>query len=378
MSKTSALVVGVPTEIKPQEARVGLTPASVHELHVHGIKVLVQSKAGIGIGASDADYHKAGATIVKTAEEIFRRADLIVKVKEPLGNEAKMLRENQILFSYLHLAVDAKSVKDLQRSKSTCIAYELVSSPSGAFPLLIPMSRIAGRLATQSAALCLLKQMGGSGKLLSGGGGVEPAKVVILGGGVVGLNAAKIASGMGARVYVFDKSLEVIDKIENQFPNLIPVYSSKAAIAEHVVDADVVIGAVLIPGMAAPKLINKKTLSTMPKGSVVVDVAIDQGGCLATSRPTTHAKPVFIEEGVVHYCVANMPGSVPYTATHALNNATLPYVLNLAKLGHKALVTDKYLRAGLSVIADKLTCSATGKSLHLPYISQDKALDLLT
>lgn len=368
------MIVGIPTEIKPQEARVGLTPASVHELHVHGHTVLIQSKAGHGIGATDAEYKRAGAKIVKAASDVYRRSDMIVKVKEPLAAECQMLREGQILFTYLHLAADASLTKLLLRSKATCIAYETVSSPTGRLPLLIPMSRIAGRLAAQSAAHCLLARMGGSGKLLSGGGGVAPAKVIVIGGGMVGLNAARIADGMGAQVSVLDSSIDVIDRIEQQFPSLHPLHASKATIAEYAEDADVVIGAVLIPGQAAPKLLSKKTLQRMRAGSVLVDVAIDQGGCFSTSRPTTHEKPVFLVDGVVHYCVANMPGAVPYTASHALNHATLPYVLKLARGVRKALKADEHLRAGLSIIDGELTCSAAASSLHLPCTDRLTAL----
>lgn len=359
------MLVGIPTEIKAQEERVGMTPGSVRELVERQHQVLVQSHAGNGIGATDSDYRQAGAKITKSAKEVYRNADMIVKVKEPLAVECRMLRAGQTLFTYLHLAANRDLTESLLRSRATCIAYETVTSDNGTLPLLTPMSRIAGRLATQAGANCLLKHWGGSGKLISGGGGVAPVKVVVIGTGVVGINAARAAIGMGARVTILDKSLEVLSLAERELPGVIALYSNKANLEEQVSQADIVIGAVLLPGMAAPKLVNRQMVKSMNPGSVLVDVAIDQGGCFATSKPTTHEQPIYVIDHVVHYCVTNMPGAVPHTAAHALNHATLPHILHLAGGVRKALQEDKHLRAGLATIDGKLICAATAKSLKL-------------
>lgn len=360
------MLIGVPKEIKPQESRVGLTPESVHELHWHGHKVVVEHGAGAGIGQSDSDYRRAGATIVKDAETVYAKADLVVKVKEPQPKECRMLRKGQALFTYLHLAADKRQAEALMKSKATCIAYETVTAPNGSLPLLVPMSRIAGRLAPQAGAQCLLKHMGGEGRLMSGGGGVAPVRVLVLGAGVVGMNAAKIARGMGADVVVLDKSLDALDRIEHELGNGVAgLYSTRASIAREIKDADMVIGAVLVPGAAAPKLVPKSMLRHMKPGSVLVDVSIDQGGCFATSKATTHEKPVYIIDRILHYCVGNMPGAVPNTASYALNHATLPYVLRLAKGVRKALRDDVHLRNGLAVIDGRLTCDATSRSLRI-------------
>ena len=368
------MLVGVPKEIKNLEFRVGLTPASVHELVAHGHSVVVESTAGIGISATDREYRKVGATIAKDAKSVYAKADMIVKVKEPQPHECKMLGRGQTLFTYLHLVADKKSTELLLRSGGDCIAYETVTDESGGLPLLTPMSRIAGRLAAQAGANCLHKPLGGSGKLLSGGGGVPPARVLVIGGGVVGQNAAKIASGMGAQVVVLDRSLLILDQIEREMPGIIAMHSNVATITEQVALADVVIGAVLIPGASAPKLVTRKMLRTMQPGSAIVDVAIDQGGCTATSRVTTHQDPVYLVDKVVHYCVGNMPGAVPHTATHGLNNATLPYVVQLANGVSAALRSNRHLRNGLSIYDGKLTCKAAAKSLKIAWHDPEKIL----
>ena len=358
------MIIGVPKEFKAQEARVGLTPQSVHELHWHGHEILVEKDAGIGIGVSNKVYKDAGTKVV-ARDTVFADAKLIIKVKEPQPSECKLLHEDQTLFTYLHLAADKNLTNNLIKSKATCIAYETVTASDKSLPLLTPMSRIAGRLAPQAGANCLLHHMGGDGKLMSGGGGVAPVRVLVIGAGVVGLNAAKIALGMGAEVIVLDRSLKALDSLEQQLPGVIGLYSNRATISEQIKLADMVIGAVLIPGSAAPKLVSKAMFKTMIPGAVLVDVTIDQGGCFATSKPTTHQNPTYIIDGVVHYCVANMPGAVPHTSSNALNHATLPYIIKLASGVNKALVDDQHLREGLSVINGKLTCEATAKSLKL-------------
>jgi alanine dehydrogenase len=330
---------------------------------------MVQSGAGLGSGFTDEDYRLAGAEMVNGPDEIFSKAEMVVKVKEPQAEERKRLRPGQILFTYLHLAPDPEQTSDLMGSKAVCIAYETVTSPSGALPLLTPMSEVAGRLAPQVGAHALEKAQGGRGILLGGVPGVPAASVVILGGGVSGTHATTIAVGMGAQVTVVDRSPDVLRRLSSQFGNAIStVYSTRAAIAELAREADLMIGAVLIPGAAAPKLLNRDVLRTMKKGSVLVDIAIDQGGCFETSHPTTHSDPTYVVDDVVHYCVANMPGAVARTSTLALNNATLPFVLAVADKGWRvALSQDPYLLAGLNVCNGKVTCQPVAEAQNLPY-----------
>ncbi len=370
------MIVGVPAEIKTAEHRIGLTPESVHDLVAHGHSVIVQAGAGAGIGASDSAYRAVGARIRRKAQDIFAEAALIVKVKEPQPREVKMLRAGQILFTYLHLAASRELTDGLLKSGAVCIAYETVTSPSGALPLLAPMSRVAGRLAPQAAAYALQRYNGGSGKLLAGGGGVAPAKVAVIGAGVVGINAATIAAGMGADVTVFDASLAALEHVQRLLGfGVKAIYANRASIAKTVAESDVVIGCVLVPGAAAPKLITRRMLKTMQPGSVLVDVAIDQGGCFATSRPTTHSDPIYVVDGIVHYCVANMPGAVPHSSTYALNNATLPYVLRLADCGWlRAMREDPHFRRGLAIADGKLSCPETGGSLKIKVIDSLKLL----
>jgi alanine dehydrogenase len=337
---------------------------------VHGgHAVIVERDAGLGIGVSDADYERAGATIAATAADVFARAQMIVKVKEPQPAECRMLRPDQVLFTYLHLAPDPEQTAALVKSGAICIAYETVTSPTGGLPLLAPMSEVAGRMAIQVASTFLEKPHGGLGILLSGVPGVAPAKIVILGGGVVGSNAAYMAVGAGAEVVVLDRSLDVLRRLVVQFGARVKtVFSTRDAIERHVSNADAVIGGVLIPGAAAPKLVTREMIKRMKKGSVLVDVAIDQGGCFETSRATTHTDPVFEVDGVIHYCVANMPGGVPRTSAYALNNATLPFVLELAARGWQgALKADPHLRNGLNVCRGKITCEEVAAALGLPY-----------
>ncbi len=349
--------IGVPKEIKTEEYRVGLSPASARELLHHGHEVLVEHDAGIGIGADDAEYRAAGAEVVETAHEVFAGADMIVKVKEPQESEYALLRSGQVLFTYLHLAPNRMLTQELMDSGAVCIAYETVTSPRGGLPLLAPMSEVAGRMAIQAGAYCLEEPHGGLGVLIGGVPGVDPAKIVILGGGVVGTSAAHIAVGMGGDVVVIDRSLDVLRGLWRQFGRTInTVYSTRDAVETHVRSADLVVAGVLIPGAAAPKLVTAEMVKGMKPGSVIVDVAIDQGGCCETSHPTTFADPTYVVDGVIHYCVANMPGGVPRTSTFALNNATLPHVLTLADLGYRAaLEADPHLRAGLNVCAGKIT-----------------------
>ena len=370
------MLVGVPKEIKNNEFRVGHTPGAVMELVHHGHSVLVEIGAGVGSGLSDEEYVKAGARLVETAAEIFATAEMIVKVKEPQPNERAMLRRGQVLFTYLHLAPDLEQTRDLLASGATCIAYETVTSPHGGLPLLTPMSEVAGRLAPQMGAHALEKAQGGRGVLLGGVPGVAPAEVVILGGGVSGTHAATIALGMGANVTVVDRSAEALRRISAQFgPAVRTIFSTRAAVAELVTHADLVIGAVLIPGAAAPKLITRAMLPTMKPGSVIVDIAIDQGGCCETSHATTHADPTYVVDGVVHYCVANMPGAVARTSTFALNNATLGFTLALADKGwQRALRDDHHLAEGLNVHAGQLTCAPVAEAHGLPYTPVDAVL----
>ncbi len=370
------MLIGVPKEIKDNEFRVGLTPASVAELTHHGHSVLVEKSAGVGSGLSDDEYVAAGAAIVETPQEIFARAEMIVKVKEPLAAERKQLRRGQLLYTYLHLAPDLAQTKDLVASGATCIAYETVTSPFGGLPLLTPMSEVAGRLAPQVGAHALEKAQGGRGILLGGVPGVPAAEVVVIGGGVSGTHAATIALGMGANVTLVDKSNEALRRLAAQFGTGVrTIYSTRATIAELVKRADLVIGAVLVPGAAAPKLVSRAMLATMKPGSVIVDIAIDQGGCCETSKATTHSNPTYVVDGVVHYCVANMPGAVARTSTFALNNATLPFALALADKGwRQALKDDVHLRNGLNVHDGKVTCEPVAQAHGLAYTPAEKVL----
>lgn len=353
------MLIGVPREIKTQEYRVGLVPASIRELVSHGHEVLVEDGAGAGIDASNSDYMAAGASIIATAEEIFARAEMIVKVKEPQSSERKLLRPGQIIFTYLHLASDAQLTHDLIASGATCIAYETVTDDKGSLPLLAPMSQIAGRLSVQAGAHFLEKAHGGRGILLGGIPGVAPGKVVILGGGNVGVQAAAVAAGMGAAVWVLDSNNEVLHRLWKQFGHAVnTIHSTHETIEQHVTTADLVIGSVLVPGAAAPKLITRDLVRRMQAGTVIVDVAIDQGGCCETSRPTTHDAPTYVVDEVIHYCVTNMPGSVPHTSAHSLNNATLPYIIRIANTGLASLQQDRHLRNGLNVFMGKVTHAA--------------------
>lgn len=360
--------IGVPAEVKNEEYRVGLTPMSARELVEHGHEVMVEAGAGVGIGFMDDEYKAGGVKIGKSAKEVYAFADMIVKVKEPQESEYKLIREGQILFTYLHLAPDPKQAKALIDSKCIAIAYETVTGPHG-LPLLTPMSQVAGRLSIQAGAHCLEKHAGGAGLLLGGVPGVYPGKVVVIGGGVVGTNAVRMAMGKEAMVTVLDKSLKRLQELDFQFGGrLNTVFATHASVEEYVVDADLVVGAVLIPGKAAPKLVTKDMLKKMRPGSVVVDVAIDQGGCLETSKATTHSDPTFVVHDVVHYCVANMPGAVPRTSTLALNNATLPFVIELADKGYKqAMREDPHLLMGLNVHSGHITHEGVAMDLGMPY-----------
>ncbi len=371
------MLIGVPKEIKNHEYRVGMIPSSVRELINHGHKVIVETKAGSGIDFSDEDYINVGAEIRNTAEEIFAEAEMIVKVKEPLSEERARLREGQILFTYLHLAPDLPQTQDLVKSKAVCIAYETVTSDNGSLPLLAPMSEVAGRMSIQAGAQCLEKSHMGRGMLLGGVPGVAPAKVVIIGGGVVGSNAAQMAIGMGAHVIILDRSIDVLRKLDEQFGAQVEtIFSNNHALEEHVLSADLVIGGVLVAGAAAPKLVTAEMIKKMKPGSAIVDVAIDQGGCFETSHATTHADPTYIVDNVVHYCVANMPGAVPRTSTFALNNATLPYIINIADKGYKAaLQDDAHLLKGLNVINGTVTCKFVADNLGFDYMSPADALN---
>jgi len=365
--------VGVPKEIKDHEDRVGLVPSSVAELVRHGHDVLIEAGAGLGAGLEDELYVAAGGRIVADAEEIFRDAELIVKVKEPLAPERQRLSAGQVLFTYLHLAPDRVQTQELLASGVTAIAYETVTSPLGTLPLLTPMSEIAGRLAPQVGAHYLERTFGGRGVLLGGVPGVPPGEVIVLGGGVSGTHAATIALGMGATVTVVDRSAEVLRRIAVQLPAARTIFSTHDALVQVVRRADLLIGAVLVPGAAAPKLVTRDMVKTMKTGSVLVDIAIDQGGCSETSRPTSHSDPVYLEEGVIHFCVTNMPGAVARTSTFALNNATLPFVLALADKGwRRAIVEDPHLRNGLNVHAGKLTCKPVAEAQGLSYTAPEQ------
>lgn len=368
--------IGCPKEIKPQEFRVGLTPNAVFEAVTRGHTVIIETGAGAGAGFEDADYTTAGAKIVDTAAEIFAAADMIVKVKEPQPAERKMLREGQVLFTYLHLAPDPDQTRDLLASGATCIAYETVTDRAGGLPLLAPMSEVAGRLAPQVGAWTLQKANGGRGVLMGGVPGVRPANVAIIGGGVVGTAAARVAVGMGANVTVLDRSIARLSYLDDVFMGrLTTQYSDRGAMIDLLPRMDMVIGAVLIPGAAAPKLVSRDQLGLMQPGAVLVDVAIDQGGCFETSRATTHQDPIYDVDGIMHYCVANMPGAVARTSTIALGNATMPFMLALASKGWKqACADDPHLLAGLNVHAGQITYAAVGEALGMDYIAPEKAI----
>jgi len=362
--------IGTVREIKNHEYRVGLTPESAHELVIHGHEVVVESGAGEGIGASDEAYRAGGARIVPTAAEVFGRAELIVKVKEPKPAERALLGAGQVLFTYLHLAPDPDQAADLLASGVTAIAYETVTGQGRSLPLLKPMSQVAGRMSIQAGATALQKATGGRGVLLGGVPGVLPGRVLILGGGVVGFNAAQMAVGMGADVTVLDRDADVLERLDNHFAGRAKTrFSNRAVVQQMICEAELVIGAVLVPGAAAPRLVTRDMLACMKPGAVLVDVAIDQGGCFETSRPTTHDAPTFVVDGIVHYCVANMPGAVARTSTYALNNATLPHVLAIADRGWKqALRDDPHLAAGLNVHAGQVTHAAVAEALGLPHV----------
>jgi alanine dehydrogenase len=363
------MLVGVPKEIKDNEYRAGMVPTSVVELVHHDHQVVVESGLGQGIGVTDDDYRRAGAQVLETAVEIFNKAELVIKVKEPQASEIAMLNKGQVLFTYLHLAPDLPQTEGLMESGVTAIAYETVYTPDGVLPLLAPMSEVAGRLAVQAGASSLERDNGGAGILLGGVPGVDSAHVLIIGGGIVGENAAYIAKGMGAQVTILDNSVPRLRELDNNFAGRVHcVFSNKASIEKYALEADLVIGAVLVAGAAAPKLLTKNIISGMKPGSVVVDVAIDQGGCFETSKPTTHSDPTFLVDGVVHYCVANMPGVVPRTSSFGLNNATLPYILRLADGGwQKALAADEGFLAGLNVHDGHVCHEAVANALGLDY-----------
>ncbi len=370
------MLIGVPKETKVREYRVGLVPASVAQLSAQGHLVLIETNAGAGIGATDEDYRAAGGVIVDTPREIFDRAELIVKVKEPQPQERSWLKPGQILFTYLHLAPDPEQTRDLVRSGATCIAYETVTSDAGGLPLLAPMSQVAGRLAIQAGAHFLEKTHGGEGILLGGVPGVAPARVVVIGGGMVGRHAVEVALGMGAHVTLLDRNPDRLRNMCDRFgPGLETAVSAPDNILKQCLQADLIVGAVLLPGATAPKLLSRDLVSRMKPGSVIVDVAIDQGGVAETSRPTTHDDPVFVVDGVMHYCVANMPGAVPRTSAYALNNATQPFVMALAASGLQAMRNDRHLRNGLNVHAGKVTCEAVASALGYEYRDAEQALE---
>lgn len=368
--------IGVPKEVKNHEYRVGLTPGSVKELVASGHEVMVETHAGAEVGFSDADYKEAGATIASTASDVFTYADLIVKVKEPLPQEFGMLRPDQILFTYLHLAPDPEQAKALMDGNVTAVAYETVTDPFGGLPLLAPMSEVAGRMSVQVGASMLEKSKGGSGVLLGGVPGVDPGRVVVLGGGVVGCNAARIAAGMGAEVAIFDRNARRLNELDWMFKSRVKtIFSTLESVEAYVSKADLVVGAVLVAGALAPKLVTKAMLKKMRPGSVLVDVAIDQGGCFETSRPTSHDNPSYEVDGIIHYCVTNMPGAVARTSTFALNNATLPFVKAIANKGiKKALMDDVHLKNGLNVCKGKITHEALARDLGVDFVAPEKLL----
>lgn len=370
------MLIGVPREIKNHEYRVGLTPAGVRELTSAGHQVLIEQDAGTAIGLSNEAYQQSGGEIVTSSAEIFKRAELIVKVKEPVSEERQQLRDGQALFTYLHLAPDAEQTRELVNSGVIAIAYETVTDDTGGLPLLAPMSEVAGRMAIQAAAHALEKTQGGMGVLIGGVPGVAPANVVVLGGGVVGINAARMAMGLGADVTILDKSIARLKTLDEQFgPRLKTIYATAESVDQAVTQADIVIGAVLLPGAKSPKLISRARLKEMKPGSVLVDVSIDQGGCFESSRPTTHDKPTYQEQGVIHYCVANMPGAVARTSTFALTNATLPFVLALANKGvNKALLDDLHLLAGLNIYRGKVTYQAVAEAHSYEFVKPETVL----
>jgi alanine dehydrogenase len=366
--------VGVPKEIKTHEYRVGLTPGAVREYVAAGHSVVVETNAGAGIGATDDSYRKAGAVILDSAREVFASSQMIVKVKEPQASEWSQLREDQILFTYLHLAPDPDQAKGLLDAGCTAIAYETVTDANGGLPLLAPMSEVAGRLAIEAAGAALRRHAGGRGLLIGGVPGVQPARIVVIGGGVVGTHAARMAVGLGAEVTILDRSIGRLRELDELFEGRVRTrFSTIDTVEEEVFAADVVIGAVLVPGASAPKLVSRSMLSSMRKGAVIVDVAIDQGGCFETSHPTTHADPTYEVEGVIHYCVANMPGAVPLTSSQALNNATLPFGLALANKGFSAVLENPHLRAGLNAYRGRLTCEPVARSLDMPFSPIERA-----
>jgi alanine dehydrogenase len=366
--------VGVPKEIKTHEYRVGLTPGAVREYMAAGHSVVVETNAGAGIGATDDSYRKAGAVILDSAREVFASSQMIVKVKEPQASEWSQLREDQILFTYLHLAPDPDQAKGLLDAGCTAIAYETVTDANGGLPLLAPMSEVAGRLAIEAAGAALRRHAGGRGLLIGGVPGVQPARIVVIGGGVVGTHAARMAVGLGAEVTILDRSIGRLRELDELFEGRVRTrFSTIDTVEEEVFAADVVIGAVLVPGASAPKLVSRSMLSSMRKGAVIVDVAIDQGGCFETSHPTTHADPTYEVEGVIHYCVANMPGAVPLTSSQALNNATLPFGLALANKGFSAVLENPHLRAGLNAYRGRLTCEPVARSLDMPFSPIERA-----
>ena len=372
------MIVGIPKEIKNHEYRIGMTPAGVRELVNRGHQVLVETEGGVGVGFDNASYEAVGAQIVASPADIFAAADMIIKVKEPQPNECRMLRSGQILFTYLHLAPDPEQAQLLLDSGVSAIAYETVTNAKGGLPLLAPMSEVAGRMSIQAGAHHLEKAQGGNGMLLGGVPGVEPARVVVLGGGVVGTQAAKMAAGLGAQVTIFDRSIERLQQLDDLFQGrAVGLYSTQNAVEQYVRAADLVIGAVLIPGASAPKLVTRDDVAAMHPGAVLVDVAIDQGGCFETSQATTHQSPTYVVDDVVHYCVANMPGGVARTATMALTNATLPFALRLADLGLAALQENSHLRQGLNVHAGHITHEAVAKALQLDYVPAENALNPL-
>ena len=374
----SSTVIGIPTEIKTDERRVSLTPMAVGEITSNGSQVVVQSGAGEGAGFSNNQYEKAGAKIVETAEDVFKESKIIVKVKEPQEDERNLLTPEHTLFTYLHLAADKKQTEDLISSNSTCIAFETVTDDQGSLPLLTPMSAIAGRMSIQAGAHCLESRQGGAGVLLAGAPGAEPGRVVVIGCGVVGSNAVEIAVGMGAEVIVLDRDQKTLDSIDEKYSGKVKtVFSNENDLVSEVLKADLTIGAVLLPGAKAPKLVNKEMVSEMKSGSVIVDVAIDQGGCVETAHPTTHSDPTFVIDEVVHYCVANMPGAVPRTATISLTNTILPYVLTLASEGVKeSLVSNPNFLNGLNIHAGKICEPAVAEAHNLDYMDPAEALSL--